>query len=128
MINIFKKIFNISCLLGLHDNVHIATMTGYDLENLVRNQMVDRGASTWVVNSLPFPRNMSKIYNSSVCSCCGKFTNEIYKYSMDRSKLYYELYPKHEKAVSMYLEKNKDLIDEVNRKKDKSWDINKEKE
>lgn len=130
MVSLFKKIFNISCLLGFHDNVSMASMTHGELEYLVRTQMKEGGMNTWIINTMPWPSSTTKIVHSKVCACCGKFTNDIQKYAFKRSKLYYKLEEKHTIAVGMYMEKYADVLHKTQEalkevKKDKSWDLDK---
>lgn len=112
----FKKGFNIACLLGLHDYVPITRITKGDVDYIVREQFQSKGADPFVINSLPFPKDYKGFLTTKVCACCSHTHSDITNYSLTRSNLYNRLYDKHYKAVMKYLDDNKELLQQVQRK------------
>lgn len=121
-----KKLFNIACMLGLHDNVCISSLKSEEIAKLVINSYVDQGADPNVMYTMMLIGSPDKIYKSKVCVCCGKFTNEIYNHSLNLNKMYMKLYNKHLKAIDMYFTKHSDLFEQIRHKKDnkkRGWDL-----
>lgn len=100
----FKKVFNIACLLGWHEGIEVVVTNVANIEDQLRQILYN--VHKWdaeVINALPLPKNLNKKLFIKSCPHCGKIQNGMNDYVVKRTKYYNSIVNKYITAISNYI-------------------------